>query len=147
MFLSSQDPDDDDDVTNNYLACRRFVLWQLFLFKPSCPSLGIYDQFTAWLKFSSAEVGKGRLISYLISPRVVGGSEDAVHIKCIERLRLWMFMLKISHWLIDCVWLEQSHRVVDRTLLFPGTQVHLGNSWGVTRENAVSERESVNMSL
>ena len=95
----------------------------------------------------SAEVGEGRLISYLISPRVVGGSEDAVHIKRIERLRLWMFMLKISHWLIDCVWLEQSHRVVDRTLLFPGTQVHLGNSWGVTRENAVTEIESVNMSL
>ena len=57
MFLSSQDPDDDDDVTNTYLACRRFVLWQLFLFKPSCPSLGIYHQIHS---LAEVQVSRGR---------------------------------------------------------------------------------------
>ena len=72
-------------------------------------------------------------------------AEDAVHIERIERIRLLMLILKISDWLVDVVLLQQSHSVVGWTLLSPGTQVHFGNSRGLTRENVVTEILSINI--
>ena len=88
---------------------------------------------TARLELRSAAVGQGEIVSFLFSPRREGG-KDAVHVKLIERLRLLMFILEIPDWLIDAVWLQQSH-----SLLSPGTQVNLGNSRGGTGENVVTE--------
>ena len=62
------------------------------------------------------------------------GGEDTVHIEPVERLRLLVFILEISHWLIDVVRLHQGPG-----LLSPGTQVNLGDGRGVTRQNVVTE--------
>ena len=62
------------------------------------------------------------------------GVEDTVHIEPVERLRLLVFILEISHWLIDVVWLQRG-----QGLLSPGTQVNLGDGRRVTRQNVVTE--------
>ena len=72
-------------------------------------------------------------------------AEDAVHIERIERIRLLMLILKIPDWLVDVVLLYQSHSVVGWTLLSPGTQIHFGNSRGLTRKNVVTEILSINI--
>ena len=88
---------------------------------------------TARLEVRSAAVGQGEIVSFLFSPGLEG-AKDAVHVKPIERLRLLMFILEISHWLIDVVRLHQGPG-----LLSPGTQVNLGDGRRVTRQNVVTE--------